>query len=93
MAHRSPDPSSGAGDYTAERFQRIRRLTEVSRALTYTTSLDEVLRLTVDRAADLMDADRAVLMLIGHDGMMEVRAARGIEPEQVRRFRDRKSVV
>ena len=36
------------------RLQQIRKLTEVSRALTYAASLDEVFQLTVDRAADLL---------------------------------------
>jgi sigma-B regulation protein RsbU (phosphoserine phosphatase) len=39
------------------RLQQIRRLTEVSRAITYATSLDEVCQLTVDRAAELVLAE------------------------------------
>lgn len=65
-----------------DRLERLRALTEVSRALTYTTSTEEVLRLTVDRATELVGADRALLMLTDDDGMLTVRAARGIEPER-----------
>ena len=32
-------------------FAQLRRLTEISRALTYTTSMEQVTRLTVERGA------------------------------------------
>ena len=48
---------------TDQRSRQLRRLTEVSRALTYAVSLDEVLQLTTERAAALLETDRAVLML------------------------------
>lgn len=70
------------------RFERLRTLTEVSRALTYTTSTDEVLRLTVERAAELMGADKALLMLSDADGLLEVRAAHGIDEERVQALRE-----
>ncbi|MBA2572592.1 MAG: hypothetical protein H0V06_06080, partial [Gemmatimonadetes bacterium] len=44
-------------------FAQLRRLTEISRALTYTTSLEQVTRLTVERGAELLGAEAAVLML------------------------------
>lgn len=68
-------------------FEQLRRLTEISRALTYTTSLDQVTRLTVERGAELLDADAAVLMLPDAEGLLHVRAAHGITEERVTRFR------
>lgn len=60
-------------------FAQLRRLTEISRALTYTVSLDEVMRLAVERGAELLGADSAVLMLSDAGGLMRVRAMHGIE--------------
>jgi sigma-B regulation protein RsbU (phosphoserine phosphatase) len=68
-------------------FAQLRRLTEISRALTYTTSLDQVTRLTVERGAELLDAAAAVLMLPDEDGLLHVRAAHGIAEDRVTRFR------
>lgn len=67
-------------------FAQLRRLTEISRALTYTTSLDQVRRLTVERGADLLDASAAVLMLEDADGLLQVRATHGVTEERVTRF-------
>lgn len=76
-------------DLTANdhRYERIRALTEISRALTYTTSTQEVWRLTVERAAALMGAEKSLLMLTDEDGMLEVRAAHGIPEERVKLLR------
>ncbi|MBW3554020.1 MAG: GAF domain-containing protein [Gemmatimonadetes bacterium] len=67
-------------------FAQLRRLTEISRALTYTTSLDQVRRLTVERGADLLDASAAVLMLADADGLLQVLATHGVSEERVARF-------
>jgi phosphoserine phosphatase RsbU/P len=67
-------------------FAQLRRLTEISRALTYTTSLDQVTRLTVERGADLLDASAAVLMMADRDGLLQVLATHGISAERVLRF-------
>ncbi|HET8657168.1 MAG TPA: HAMP domain-containing sensor histidine kinase [Longimicrobiaceae bacterium] len=72
----------------AHRAEQFRKLTEVSRALTYATSLDEVLRLAVDRAAELLDGEQAVLMLQDEHGLLHVRAAHGVGSEAVERFRE-----
>ena len=69
------------------RFAQLRRLTEISRALTYTTSMDEVTRLTVERGAELLDAAAAVLMLSDADGLLQVRSAHGVTEARVTRFR------
>ncbi|MBW3572087.1 MAG: GAF domain-containing protein [Gemmatimonadetes bacterium] len=68
-------------------FAQLRRLTEISRALTYTTSLEQVTRLTVERGAELLDAQAAVLMLPDAEGLLHVRAAHGVAEELVARFR------
>ena len=65
---------------------RLQRLTQVSRAFTYATSLQEILRLTADQAAEMLEADKALLLLADDDGRLHVRAAYGIAPERVERF-------
>lgn len=59
------------------RSAQIRGLTEVSRALTYAVSFDEVLQLTVHRAADLLAAPATVLLLADDNGVMTIRASLG----------------
>jgi phosphoserine phosphatase RsbU/P len=76
-----------AFDAVSPDFAQLRRLTEISRALTYTTSLDQVRRLTVERGADLLAAPAAVLMLEDADGLLQVLATHGIAEERVTRFR------
>jgi phosphoserine phosphatase RsbU/P len=68
-------------------FEQLRRLTEVSRALTYTTSLAQVMQLTVERGAELLDASAAVLMISDAEGLLQVRATHGIAEERAARFR------
>jgi signal transduction histidine kinase len=69
------------------RFDQLRKLWEIGRSFTYTTSLDEVARLTVERGAGLFDAAAAVLMLADSNGLLQVRAAHGIAEDLVTRFR------
>jgi sigma-B regulation protein RsbU (phosphoserine phosphatase) len=64
-----------------KRSLQLRKLTEVSRALTYAVSLEEVLDLTVERAAELLDAPRSVLMLTNNEGLLSVRASFGLDPD------------
>jgi sigma-B regulation protein RsbU (phosphoserine phosphatase) len=66
---------------------QLRRLTEISRALTYTTSMEQVTRLTVERGAELLGAAAAVLMLADGEGLLHVRAAHGVDDALVARFR------
>lgn len=68
-------------------FAQLRKLTEISRALTYTTSLDQVMRLTVERGAELLGAAAAVLMLADADGLLHVVATHGVSEERAMRFR------
>lgn len=66
-------------------IQQLRKLTEIGRALTYTTSLEQVAQLAVERGAGLLGALAAVLMLSGADDVMHVRAAHGIPEERLTR--------
>ncbi len=76
-----------AFDLDDGRFEQLRKLTDISRAFTYTTSFDEVARLTAARGADLLGASGTVVMLHDGDGLLQVRAAHGIDEERVARFR------
>jgi len=70
------------------RSQQLRKLTEVSRALTYAKSLEVVLDLAVTRAAELLEADQAVLMLANDDGLLTVRASHGLDKGTCERFQE-----
>jgi phosphoserine phosphatase RsbU/P len=70
------------------RYEQFRKLTEISRALTYTLEIDDVLRLASDRAAELLESDRALLMLADDDGLLRVRASLGIRDTDLNRFRE-----
>jgi sigma-B regulation protein RsbU (phosphoserine phosphatase) len=67
--------------------EQLRKLLSINRAFSYTTSLDEVARLTVDQAAELLSAPCAVLMLQDTGDLLQVRASHGVAPERVARFR------
>jgi signal transduction histidine kinase len=67
-------------------LEQLRQLTEIGRALTYTTSVEQVAQLTVERGARLLDAEAAVLMLADTDGLLRVRAAQGVSEEHLGRF-------
>jgi signal transduction histidine kinase len=70
-------------DAEAPRFRRLRKLTQVSRALTHATSLDQVLSLTVAEAALLLDGSRAALLLYDAEGHLQVRATHAISEELI----------
>ena len=69
-----------------DRLQQIRKLTEVSRALTNAASLDEVLQLTVERAADMLAADKSLLMVANDDGALALRSSHGVDAALARSF-------
>jgi len=71
-----------------QRWRHLRSLTEVNRALTYTTTLQAVLDLTVKRAAELLEADKAVLLLAEEGGLLSVCASHGIDPAMGERFHE-----
>lgn len=70
------------------RWPELRKLTEVSRALTCAISLEEVLHLVVTRAAELLRTEKAVLMLAGDDGVLSVGASHGLDRATCDRFRE-----
>lgn len=74
--------------HTDRRFLQLRKLTQVSRALTYAISLEEVLELAVGRAAELLEAEKSVLMLVNDDGLLSVRASHGLDKALCERFRE-----
>jgi signal transduction histidine kinase len=76
-----------AFDLADRKFEQLRKLSDISRAFTYTTSFDEVARLTARQGADLLGASGTVVMLHDGDGQLHVRAAHGIDEERVTRFR------
>ena len=72
---------------TDPKFEQLRGLSDIGRALTYTTSLDQAARLAVEGGAELLGAAAAVLMLADPEGLLHVRAAHGIAEDRVARFR------
>ena len=71
--------SNGSSTVTlVPELEQLRRLTEIGRAFTYTTSLEQVEQLTVERGAALLAASAAVLMLADAEGLLHVRAALGV---------------
>jgi signal transduction histidine kinase len=74
--------------YDGSRESRAHRLTQVSRAFTYASSLKDILHLATDQAAEMLGADKAILMLTDEDGLLRVRAAYGVSEEVVERFRE-----
>jgi phosphoserine phosphatase RsbU/P len=67
--------------------EQLRKLSSINRAFSYTTSLDEVARLTVEQSAELLTAPSAVLMLQDAGDLLQVRASHGVAAERVARFR------
>lgn len=70
------------------RAGQLRGLTEISRALTYTTTMDEVLRVAADGTAELLQAHRGLVMLADETGLLRVRASAGVEEAALRRYGD-----
>jgi signal transduction histidine kinase len=75
-----PAPSSISED-------RLKRLTNLSRGFTYAASLSEILRYAAEQAADLLDAEKAILMLADDEGLLRVHASFGVSDDIVMRFR------
>ena len=74
--------------YDDSRDARAHRLTKVSRAFTYASSLKDILHLATDQAAEMLGADKAILKLTDEQGLLRVRAAYGVSEEVVERFRE-----
>lgn len=71
-----------------QRVERLRTLTEVSRALTYATSIEQVLALAVERAAEIMAAEMSLIILTDSDGLLVVRASHGVDEGRVGQLRE-----
>ncbi|HWE23217.1 MAG TPA: ATP-binding protein [Myxococcales bacterium] len=63
------------------RFQQVRRLTEVSRALTYAESPDEVLEITVASTSVLLRTEKVVLLVQERGGSLTFKASAAIRGE------------
>ncbi|HEY6828722.1 MAG TPA: ATP-binding protein [Gemmatimonadaceae bacterium] len=66
---------------------RLKRLTQISRAFTYAASASEILQHAAQQAADLLEVEKAILMLADDDGLLRVRASFGVADEIIDRFR------
>jgi signal transduction histidine kinase len=63
-----------------DQMGRMRKLTEMSHALVGATSLDDMFRLVAEHAVDLVAAERSLLLVANDDGLLTVRASRGLDP-------------
>lgn len=70
----------------AARSPQFERLTQVSRAFTYAMSLSQILELTVTQAAEMLAAEKAILLLTDDKDILRVRASHGLTPETVADF-------
>ena len=69
------------------RDDRLERLAHLSRGFTYAASLAEILRYAAEQAADLLAAEKAILMLADDEGLLRVHASFGVSDDIVSRFR------
>jgi signal transduction histidine kinase len=69
------------------RSERLARLAHLSRGFTYATSLSDILKFAAEQAADLLEAEKAILLLADDEGLLRVRATFGVSDEIVDRFR------
>jgi signal transduction histidine kinase len=80
-------PGSRRPTKHATENQQLRRLSDIGRALTHATSLEQVAQLAVERGVTLLEGTAAVLMLPDPDGQYHVRAAHGVDEERLAQFR------
>jgi phosphoserine phosphatase RsbU/P len=69
-------------------LQQIMKLTEVSRALTYAASLDEVFQLTVEHAAALLSAETSLLLVANEAGLLTLRSSHGVDAALAQGFHE-----
>ncbi len=72
----------------AKHSKDLERLTRLSRAFTYATSVAEMLELAVEQAAEMLGVERALLLLPDENGVLHVSASHGVTRELVERFSD-----
>jgi PAS domain S-box-containing protein len=63
-----------------------KQLAEINRAITTSLNLDRVFDLIVENAAHLVGATISLLLLVDKDGLLRVRAAKGVDPTLVKSF-------
>ena len=68
------------------REERLERLTHLSRGFTYAVSASEILRSATEHAADLLEAEKAILMLADDEGQLRVHASVGVSNDAISRF-------
>jgi signal transduction histidine kinase len=78
---------AGAGSERSHQDDRVRRLTDLSRSITYAESLSDILSYAAHEAADLLEADKAILMMADENGLLRVHASFGVHDDVVARFR------
>jgi PAS domain S-box-containing protein len=69
-----------------KRKESYKRLAEINRAITASLNFDKVLDLTVEKAAQLVGATVSLLLLTDKDGLLRVRAAKGVDPAFAKSF-------
>jgi signal transduction histidine kinase len=82
----APTRDENTDSEQARKSDSLRRLTDVSHAFTYATSLREILRIAADSAATMLNAEKAILMLVDEQGLLRVHAAYGVPDDVVARF-------
>ncbi|MGH9971461.1 MAG: PAS domain S-box protein [Pyrinomonadaceae bacterium] len=63
-----------------------KRLAEINRAITTSLNFDRVLDLIVESASQLVNTTVSVLLLVDHDGLLRIRAARGVDAAVIESF-------
>ena len=63
-----------------------KRLAEINRAITTSLNFDRVLNLIVENAVNLVGADVSLLLLVDKDGVLRVRAAKGVNRSLIDSF-------
>jgi signal transduction histidine kinase len=69
------------------REERLKRLTHLSRGFTYAASASEILRSAAEQAAVLLEAEKAILLLVDTEGLLRVQASFGVSDDVISRFR------
>src|SRR5438034_9354205 len=69
-----------------QRKELYRRLAEINRAITTSLNFDEVLRLIVENAAQLVRTRICLILLLDKDGSLLIRASQGVDPELTASF-------
>ncbi|MGI9167064.1 MAG: PAS domain S-box protein [Pyrinomonadaceae bacterium] len=69
-----------------EKKEPYKRLAEINRAITTSLNFDEVLDLIVENATQLVGARITALLLVDQNGLLRIRAARGLDSSLVNSF-------